>query len=108
MTESAFRKRWSRNWRPRVATGVAATVGVVAGAGVIAATAKPSSNTPKASTPEEASDDGSQGTTATTVPAPTNPQFPWDDDDGGRFQPAPSGSGSSNFGGQPQASTGAS
>lgn len=108
-TGSAFMKRWSRNWQPRVATGVVALVGVAAGAGVIAATAKPTSTAPKASTlPATNANDDSQATATNTVPTEPNSQFPWDDDDGGGFQPAPYNPSPSNLNSQPQASTRAS
>ena len=106
---TAFKNRWSRNWRPRLAAGVAAAVGVVAGAGVIAATAQPSATTPKASTsPATNANHDSQATSTNTVPTESDSQFPWDDDEGGGFQPAPYNPSPSNLNSQPQASTRAS
>jgi hypothetical protein len=115
---SAFARRWERNWRPRVATGVAAVVGVAAGAGFIAATSKTSgaANDPAPTTNAGTND----GTSVQQQPSSTddqNSRLGWGGDDhtnsfNGGFQPAPSGSdfgsGSSNFSGSPQSATHAS
>ena len=120
---SAFARRWERNWRPRVATGVAAVVGVAAGAGFIAATSKTSH---AANDPAPTTNAGTNDGTSVQQPSSTddqNARFGWGSDDdnnnndfNGGFQPAPSGSdfgsgtgsGSQNFGGQAQSSTHAS
>lgn len=116
MSSRAFAKRWARNWRPRVATGIAALVGVVAGAGFIAATNKPSAATSGGTTrSRSASGDGSTSQSP-AVSGDRNDGLPWGDDNANGFQQAPfsgagsSGSdwGSSNLGSTPQSSTHAS